>query len=260
MKAKRMWTVSSFLTCFLWNAVLVGLCYVLAKQTLDGLSHWVDPFLQSGTAGLPEDVRVGLENIARLVKEAQRYLAPVVFGLGGLVTLVLWLFLMLQGRGLANRVQRETQAVEAPKASGKPTKAPAAAVEKFVQASPQAAVQMLSILQREGRFIDFLQEDLNLYEDSQIGAAVRSIHQGCKEALAQHVELKPIFEEAEGGEVTVEPGFDSKAIRLTGNVAGDPPFRGVLRHRGWRVSRLELPLPTTEQKKDWVLAPAEIEI
>src|SRR5207253_6846543 len=36
-----------------------------------------------------------------------------------------------------------------------------------------AAVQLLAILQREGRLLDFLQEDVDGYADAQIGAAVR---------------------------------------------------------------------------------------
>ena len=119
---------------------------------------------------------------------------------------------------------------------------------------------MLAILQREGRLVDFLQEDLRPYTDDQIGAAVRSIHQGCQAALLEHVDLKPILEDAEGAEVTVPPDFDPKAIRLTGNVSGDPPFRGTLRHHGWRVVRLDLPQVTAPQELGWILAPAEVEI
>jgi hypothetical protein len=89
---------------------------------------------------------------------------------------------------------------------------------------------------------------------------VRSIHQGCQAALQEHIELKPIFEELEGAQVTVPPHFDSKAIRLTGNVTGDPPFEGTLRHHGWQVVRIELPQLTSPQEKDWILAPAEVEI
>jgi len=119
---------------------------------------------------------------------------------------------------------------------------------------------MLSLLQRQGRFVDFLQEDLRLYEDAQIGAAVRSIHEGCRKALSEHVVLKPLFEDEEGGEVTVQPGFDAHSIRLTGNVKGDPPFHGTLRHRGWKVMRVDLPQQVSVQETDWILAPAEVEV
>ena len=76
------------------------------------------------------------------------------------------------------------------------------------------------------------------------------------------LENRAVFEkEEEGAEVTVEPGFDAYAIRLTGNVEGDPPFRGHLRHRGWQVVRVDLPQQVpSEERKTWVLAPAEVEI
>ncbi len=108
--------------------------------------------------------------------------------------------------------------------------------------------------------IDFLQEDLNLYEDAQIGAAVRSIHAGCRQALNEHVSLNPIYDADEGAQVTVEAGFDAAATRLTGAISGQPPFTGVLRHRGWRVVKMELPQLSPGQEKDWVLAPAEVEV
>ena len=79
-------------------------------------------------------------------------------------------------------------------------------------------------------------------------------------ALADCLELQPVFEETEGLEVTVTAGFSPRAVRLTGNVAGDPPFRGTLRHRGWRAVRVQLPEPAAEAKKEWIIAPAEVEI
>jgi hypothetical protein len=117
---------------------------------------------------------------------------------------------------------------------------------------------MLAILQRKGRLIDFLQENLSGYDDAQIGAAVRTIHAGCREALLEHVTLEPIYSENEGSQVTVDAGFDANAVRLVGNVTGEPPFRGTLVHRGWRVAKLALPRQTSDKEK--VIAPAEVEI
>src|SRR5262245_7647516 len=91
-----------------------------------------------------------------------------------------------------------------------------------------AALELLQLLQAEGRFVDFLQEDLAPYPDDQIGAAVRGIHDGCRKALSERVSFETILGAAEGDAVTVEPGFDPTAIRLTGNVHGEPPFHGVL--------------------------------
>src|SRR5205814_538899 len=120
------------------------------------------------------------------------------------------------------------------------------------------ALRLLGMLQAEGRFVDFIEEDLASYPDDQIGAAARGIHEGCRKVLREHVEVEPVLRANEGDSVTVEPGFDPAAIRLTGNVSGVPPFRGVLRHAGWRVKRATVPAPHARDPK--VLAPAEVEI
>ncbi|HEX6838818.1 MAG TPA: DUF2760 domain-containing protein [Polyangia bacterium] len=122
-----------------------------------------------------------------------------------------------------------------------------------------AAVQLLAILQREGRLLDFLQEDVDSYSDAQIGAAVRDIHRGCKRALAEHMPLEPVLREAENAQVRVDPGFDPSRIRLVGNVVGEPPFTGALRHHGWRIAKVTLPSPARGTDPS-VVAPAEVEL
>ncbi len=122
-----------------------------------------------------------------------------------------------------------------------------------------AVVQLLGLLQREGRLIDFLQEDIEPYEDAQIGAAVREVHRGCRNALMDTLELKPVLEAGEGSEVEIEEDFDPSKIRLIGNLHGDPPYKGIIRHCGWRFSKLNLPKWTGKDKTD-VIAPAEVEI
>ncbi|MBF0508695.1 MAG: DUF2760 domain-containing protein [Deltaproteobacteria bacterium] len=121
------------------------------------------------------------------------------------------------------------------------------------------SLQILSLLQREGRFVDFLNEDLENYDDSQIGAAVRSIHENCRQVLNKCVTLVSVINQEEGEEVTVPPGFDAGSINLTGNIPNQPPFRGILQHRGWRVSRLELP-SLSGTTDPGIIAPAEVEI
>jgi hypothetical protein len=122
-----------------------------------------------------------------------------------------------------------------------------------------AAVQLLAILQREGRLLDFLQEEVDAYSDAQIGAAVRDIHRGCKKALAEHMPLEPVLREKENAQVRVDAGFDPSRIRLVGNVVGDPPFTGALRHHGWRIAKVTL--PTAARGTDpSVVAPAEVEL
>lgn len=137
--------------------------------------------------------------------------------------------------------------------------AQAPAEEARVVESADRAVQALALLQRDGRLIDFITEDIAAYQDAQIGAAVRDVHESCRKALDHYFALEPVIASEEGQTVTVEAGFDPAAIKLIGNVTGRPPLRGVLRHRGWRVARAQLPpLPTDGSRS--IIAPAEVEI
>jgi len=121
------------------------------------------------------------------------------------------------------------------------------------------AVQMLALLQRDGRLIDFLAENISAYPDAQLGAAVRTIHETCRQALDRYVKLEPVLDSEEDQPVTVEAGFDPGAIKLIGNVSGVPPLRGLLRHKGWRVKELKMP-PLPQDAGRLVIAPAEVEL
>jgi len=149
----------------------------------------------------------------------------------------------------------ESQAPEAPTL-------PAAPVEEARPAedSSDRAVQILALLQRDGRLIDFFSEDIAPYQDAQIGAAVRELHANCRKALEQYVKLEPILAGEEDRPVTVEEGFDPASVKLVGNVKGRPPLRGLLRHRGWRVTEINLPALSNEGEARAVVAPAEVEI
>jgi hypothetical protein len=125
--------------------------------------------------------------------------------------------------------------------------------------SPAAALRLLALLQHEGRLVDFLKEDIDGYSDAQVGAAVRSIHAGCRQALTERIELERIFSAEDGSEVVVEAGFDPATIRLTGNVTGNPPFRGTLQHAGWRAAKVSLPQSPGDTDPT-IIAPAEVEI
>jgi hypothetical protein len=127
------------------------------------------------------------------------------------------------------------------------------------EAGPEAALQLLALLQREGRFVDFLEEDVSGFADAQIGAAARVVHDGCRKAIREHFPLEPVRAEEEGSKVRIEKGFDAHAVRLTGNVTGEAPFTGTLAHRGWRVKEVKLPR-MTEGHDATVVAPAEVEV
>jgi hypothetical protein len=118
---------------------------------------------------------------------------------------------------------------------------------------------MLALLQRDGRLIDFLSEDISAYPDVQLGAAVRTIHETCRQALDRYVRLEPILNSEEDQPVTVEAGFDPATIKLIGRVGGEPPVRGLLRHKGWRVKEMKMP-PLPQDAGRQVIAPAEVEL
>jgi Domain of unknown function (DUF2760) len=121
------------------------------------------------------------------------------------------------------------------------------------------AVQMLALLQRDGRLIDFLAENISPYPDAQLGAAVRTIHEACRKVLEHYVKLEPILNSEEDHPVTVQGGFDPAAIKLLGNLTGELPIRGVLRHKGWHVKEVNLP-PLPQGSGRMVIAPAEVEL
>ena len=238
MREQPAFAVQSLIVTVIFNAALLGIIYMLAGGALTAANSTI----------------------------------PVLIA-GVVITLLLWAAIAYLGRRPAaepvaagtRRATAEATPRTAPEAP-KPT--PAERVRPPERARPvepartaeSGAVQMLAVLQRQGRLIDFLQEDLSMYEDAQIGAAVRPIHEGCRQALAEHVKLEPIFREAEGSAVTVQMGFDTRAIRLTGNVVGEPPFRGELRHRGWRVASMSLPQQLSGPEKQTIVAAAEVEV
>jgi hypothetical protein len=130
----------------------------------------------------------------------------------------------------------------------------------FSKAPTGPDLRILAVLQRDGRLVDFLQEDIDAYSDAQIGAAVRDIHRGCRKSLAEYLTIEPIMNAAEEAQVQVPADFDPAAIRLLGNINGQPPFRGVLKHHGWRVRSVHLPLLPVARDDSSVLSPAEVEI
>jgi hypothetical protein len=123
------------------------------------------------------------------------------------------------------------------------------------------ALQLLYILQRDSRLIDFLMEDVTSYSDDQIGAAVRTLHADCKASLTRHVTLAPVIDGVEGTYQKLDASKtpDPNRIKLVGNVpANGKAPGGTLRHRGWMASAIDIPLPGKREAA--VVAVAEIEV
>ncbi len=143
-------------------------------------------------------------------------------------------------------------------AKEEPAKLPAK-IEPPPPPREDAALQLLALLQREGRFVDFLEEDIAGAADADIGAAARVVHGGCRKALREHLTIEPVRAEDEGAKVTIDAGFDPASLKLTGNVQGSGPHSGTLRHRGWRAASITLPKPIAGHDVA-VLAQAEVEL
>ena len=127
------------------------------------------------------------------------------------------------------------------------------------ESTPDAALQLLGLLQKEARFVDFVREDITAYSDADIGVAARVVHEGCNKAINEHFTLAPIRSEQEGGKVTLPQGFDASLVRLTGNIVGSAPFTGTLIHKGWQVTNIRLP-KLTQGHNASILAAAEVEL
>lgn len=139
-------------------------------------------------------------------------------------------------------------------------------VEKIVEvkpalqeADPAAACQLLTLLQSEARFIDFVQEDLSHATDEQIGAAARIIHSGSQKVIKEYFQLASIRTEEEETQITVAEGFNPSEIKLIGNVLGSAPYRGVLTHQGWKVIAVNLPKLAQGHDAN-IIAAAEVEL
>jgi hypothetical protein len=122
------------------------------------------------------------------------------------------------------------------------------------------ALNLLAMLQREARLVDFLQEEIAAYSDEQIGAAVRDVHRDSKAVVQRVFDLKPIREEAEGSAIELDGEFDAARFRLTGRVPDRPPFRGALAHHGWQATQCVLPEFSGGDSAAFVIAPAVVEV
>lgn len=254
----------------LWSFIIMLLLAVLFNAAFyfgaQVLSNAVPIQLLKDVSVHSDELKTGLEKVLPSVQLVQKLYIPVVSSVFVLSTLLLWLFL----RGSVARFIRKSafgdQPVPAPVKKEKKDfpsddihAEPVITKKELIETNKRFYLHLLAVLQREGRLIDFFSEDLSVYEDAQIGAAVRSIQDNCKNSLKKYLNPKAVIDQNEGDPVTVPANFDPNTIKLTGNVTGEPPFQGTLRHKGWRASRLEL--PTLSAVKDpSILAPAEVEI
>lgn len=123
-------------------------------------------------------------------------------------------------------------------------------------------VHFLGLLQEKGRLVDFIMDDISAYNNEQVGAAARVVHQGCAQLIREHFSPEAVHEAREGAAVTLEPGYNPGEIRAVGKLAGAPPFQGTLLHHGWKAARIDLPRLADKPHSDGplIITPAEVEV
>lgn len=174
----------------------------------------------------------------------------------------IWLAIRTFFRVLVNRefaAQLRPLLLESP-----PAEEPAAPVAPAPAPPPRPvrseAITLLAALQREARFVDIVTESLDAYSDAQIGAAARDVLKDCGRVVERMFALQPLATQAEGETMEVPAGYDAGQYRLTGNVAGEPPFHGRLVHAGWRATKCDLPQWSGSEASAWVVAPVEVQV
>lgn len=251
MTAKKVFARRS-LVVSLFFMVMILLVFRTAFETgLNVLESQLNASLRAGEA--TPAVKAVVEQVRLTVYDYRFYVVPAAAGVLVFFAILQWFFL---GWAFRSSQKREPKA---PAVEAAPAAAPAEdpAVRRYRE--ERLFVHLVSTLQKEGRLLDFFAENLDPYDDAQIGAAVRNIHENCRKAVDKTLSPAPVIDQIEGQEVTVETGFDTGEVKLTGNVAGEPPFRGVLRHRGWQAGRIELPTFSGGQDAR-IIAPAEVEM
>lgn len=165
-------------------------------------------------------------------------------------------FRLLFNGEFAQQVANGLKALEVKEVKPAPAAKPVAPPPEKAHAS---GLVLLAALQREGRFVDFLQQEVAGFSDEEVGAAARVVHSGCSRVLKQYFDLEPALADAEGASVSVPSGFNAQRICLTGNVTGQPPFKGTLKHHGWVARGIRMP-DIADSLDAKVVAPAEVEL
>lgn len=136
---------------------------------------------------------------------------------------------------------------------------PAGQKPKEVPVDHGPQLRLLGLLQRDASLVDFLMEDITGVEDAPIAAAVRDIQPKARLALKKYLELGPCLDQTEGTQVEVPAGYHPSQYRISGNVPPHAPYRGELRHRGWKANKVAIP-PLALGEDGLILAPAEVEV
>jgi Domain of unknown function (DUF2760) len=240
---------------------IITLFVLLISAGINACLYWGLGWLSANISG-PQTSHAAGETMSWVVKNIEMvagnfyvWVVPAVTGIFLLIGWLLWIILRSAAKKNFHDAFDQTKGISS---KGKAKKD---FVDQKIEQDRKRRLFLhsLSILQRDGRLLDFFDEDLSLYDDEQIGATVRSIQADCKKTIKKYIDVKPVLEAEEGETISIERGFDIDAIKLVGNVSGEPPFDGVLKHRGWKAGKKEIPKLSDIQDAG-IIMPAEVEI
>jgi len=258
MVSTRKASFLTFLWTIIWMGLLGGIIFYYLNETIGLITKQITPLVMETHKPSSHELLV-LTQVNLTLNKFHEFFPYALLALFFAVSLLIWLCTRFHFVRLI-RKQSSTDIEKTSEKDKKIDKKPAGPTKQERKKQDRfRALHLISLLQREGRLLDFFNEDLDSFENEQIGAAVRKIHADCKSAIQKYIGPKPIMEEQEGENVTIAPGFDSSSIKMTGNVTGKPPFKGTLQHRGWRCSKFELP-GLSNIKDPNIISPAEVEI
>ena len=252
MEIIKTYSRQSLVISLFFMALLLAISRAAFYTGLEDLNNQVSILMRAETAG-PE-IKVLAQKINMILYNYKFYVVPVSAAILFLFGILQWIFLRAFFKKLLGKHYMLETAAKTDAAQEEPSP------KKEKQHNDRRLyLYLISVLQREGRLLDFFSENLDAYEDIQVGAAVRNIHENCRKVINKALAPKAIIDQDEGEEVTVEQGFDPNSIKLTGNVTGEPPFKGLLKHRGWQTRKIDLPTFSSSQKSG-IIAPAEVEV
>ena len=181
------------------------------------------------------------------------------------ISVLLALYILIHA-GLHSRRGREPverpKGAKAPEAAAAPSAAGAGAATRDARVDAEIA-HFLGILQEKGRFMDFVMDDITSYNNEQVGAAARVVHQGCSKVMSEYFSIVPLHEGAEGDSVVLQEGYNPAEYRPVGKLADGARIQGKITHRGWKATEIKLPrrAETAAGSEDrFVITPAEIDV
>lgn len=128
------------------------------------------------------------------------------------------------------------------------------------QSSPaqNPAITLLATLQRDARLIDLIYENLDQYQDAQVGAAARPCLKQCRQSLDRILKIEKLVTAAENDTITVPADAAVSRFRWIGESSSSKTSTAKLVHPGWQAASIQLPQWSGQAEDAEIIAPAQV--